>query len=1077
MFYKNYFVLLKNNKAASLLEVIISMVIVGVTAATLLKLQSIQSHLSKKNKLLVESRPNTKLLMLKAKKLVSDVRSETHAAGEKINNQGVCSFATTQATSAGVAQINFQFTEQKIAEVFSPARWRSVIWDQRHKREEYKLYNKGPKCPNTAFTKCYSYKKDKDLIYQVKIKPLLLKINQSNYVDLPVYKNWRSSKIDFKTVFFKIAVTPFSKPSSGESKQYRTVNSLFWAGDVPYCSKFVSDWIWEKKKWVYYKNRQHLKLYISGTGVSTKNAIYNTSVFNDNKQKNPLEIRFSKSIVQAGDIQDGLIVVNPSLNISASMIKEKYSCVQASQSQVSVSPNNTTISTINLSLTYTKYSNRPSKIWPKFKQSFSFRKGTIFTTTRRPSGFRKKYFSISSYPHISINSGGTSTPYVKTRNGFFYEAEYDNLGDKTLKGYCKANNSFLGSGCAIFYNPKKPFFLSEGLVNIALHFLKHKKTDAAVRHCYFGGAVKTYDLVITAHDPNTKRPIFTSKALQNPYMGCTICYMKNCKRLGRNTFGPMYNPYQQIKKDLPLEPLDAALPECSNYSSSFRFGRRGWFTEEPVFSFYEMLFKKGTVNVDNKKCLSYSPSNSFSSTGVLTQSSCTSRKNPLCAAFGGRYRGKKRGTFNQANKICYDLGKETVTSSKLTDLARSTDGYVTPKTRLPSLVTNLSQTGLFLFTPNFLNYTELKNANNNLSFSDFINRNNTKYQFSTTETVGDFFLPYQTLNKKSGAETGTGNYPQYWAHSILEFKDSRGSSYPAFYWKSTPGSAAGKFQVKVFSQTLASKLSWIRSTFRSNYKAGLLINHIKGKGLLWGNPVQNRSFAFLCWRQRVTGQYTLFRSDSRQRRPGKSSANKSKKWTDGQKICQDRGGQFFPLFTGRQWTRALHLAGTHSSDYVFPDPDTEVKPLWVAFSKSYNKINLYNADNASAFKPHSVIRSMPIFKFERGSSGKNTQPGKFRYSSGRWSVADTRSDYYFYRKNNNDAEVKNALPYLLHNNQTSSAVSVSLLNTWLMKIYLFYSMFNSISGNIKPQYNNKVIEFFPTDRPVTPLPATPPATP
>lgn len=1065
--------MLKNNKAASLLEVIMSVVIVGFTAATLLQLQSVQNHLSKKNQLLVDAKPNTKLLMLRVKNLISEVQSEAvDSVGSIVNDKGVCAFIDTQASSPGVAQINFKFTQSKIDSVFSASRWRQAIGSA------YKLYTKGAQCRGTNFTKCYVSKKDKDLIYQIKIKPLLLKIKDSNYLDLKIQSKTAPSVIDFKTVFFKIKVTPFSLSSSGIKKKYRTVSSLLWSGDIPYCSKFFGG--------IY------LKLYISGTGIATKNAIYNTSIFDDTGDKNPLEIIFSESVIQAGSTKDGLLVVNPNLNISTSMIKEKYSCVSLSGNQVAVPPKETTISSIRLSLKYIKQANTPSKILLKFDQSFAFVRAGVLTNKLTDVQFdRKKRMasSISAYPHFSINLGGANIPYVKASDGFFYEAEYDNRGDKTLMGYCpkrqNINANFSGIGCKILLRSSKPFFLSAGLVNINLVFLQHANSNSALSHCFSGGPVQTYKLTINSHHPITKQLLFTSKAQKNPYMGCTICYMKNCKRLGLKTFGPMYNSFQQVKPDLPLEPLDSALPECSNYTSVFKKSSEN----KPIFSFYEMLFKKGILT-NPEKCLSYTPSSNFSTTGTLSEASCSEPKYPLCSAFGGRYRGRELSPFAQSSNTCYQLGKETVNRTSITQLINSTNGSCNGSTNsncpLPTSVTNLSQAGLFLFTPNFLTYSESRSATGVLSFSEFIQRNKNKYQFSTAESVDDVFLPYQTINKKSGEEVGKeSSYPKYWAHSILKFQDKTGWANPVFYWKASETSI-GQFQVKTFSNRLGQKRSTIRWNERksaSGERAGLLINSIRGKGLLWGNPVQTLSFAFLCWKQESVGQYSLFRSDEVNRRLNKSSNAKSTNWSDGERVCQDRGGQFFPLFTGRQWVEALHLAGKHSENYTFPDPDSvTLKPLWLAFSKKNNNINLYdtNVSGFDAFKAHSVIKSMPTFSFTSDGSGGNSENGKFKYNPiniPKWSLFTESSAYYFYKKNTNDADVKNASPYLLYSNKPSlnSVVSVSLLNTWLMKIYLFYAMFNPFTGEVKLQYKNRGIEFFATaNNSNTPSESSPP---
>ena len=66
---------------------------------------------------------------------------------------------------------------------------------------------------------------------------------------------------------------------------------------------------------------------------------------------------------------------------------------------------------------------------------------------------------------------------------------------------------------------------------------------------------------------------------ENNKVGCTVCYMKACHRIGVGTFGPISDSnmpalssniqgVQQVIQGLPDEPLDAQLPECHVNDSS-----------------------------------------------------------------------------------------------------------------------------------------------------------------------------------------------------------------------------------------------------------------------------------------------------------------------------------------------------------------------------------------------------------------------------------------------------------------------------------------------------------------------------
>ncbi|MBQ49862.1 MAG: hypothetical protein CMP10_20945 [Zetaproteobacteria bacterium] len=338
---------------------------------------------------------------------------------------------------------------------------------------------------------------------------------------------------------------------------------------------------------------------------------------------------------------------------------------------------------------------------------------------------------------------------------------------------------------------------------------------------------------------------------------CTACYMKNCANIGLGTFGPMF--------EQPYQPVDSGTPEC-------------WVNEQkPSQNWYN----KGSFRLSGNTNTFSGIMGSLSGNKMVFEDGDKDNELPVLCYNWGKFRlarklqgsnwALRRGSFNQANKICFDMAEENI---NVQDLAGALpQGSPVP----PAQYKNLANQGLFIGP----------------QYSDDV-RNLKQWMESKQISLSTKFWVAFVGYSEPGAENQILAQPPFISKAVTDEKF-------AIYHNDRGFLAAGIIEQKLRFEDSPDK-----------YDGALLLYHgLKYKGVVRASESQEK-YPFLCKNK----QGKLYISEEKSKNPGYGSA-----------ICK---GNFenAMLTTPRQWLDALYLVNKNQDNMPFPDKSVG-EPVWV----------------------------------------------------------------------------------------------------------------------------------------------------
>lgn len=372
------------------------------------------------------------------------------------------------------------------------------------------------------------------------------------------------------------------------------------------------------------------------------------------------------------------------------------------------------------------------------------------------------------------------------------------------------------------------------------------------------------------------------RALQVAYegerLGCTVCYMKACRRLGIDTFGPL-NPTTALAIEQPQEPLDGVVPECALNEGN---------EVDQMDPFHSIPGAPG-------QCIKARVNgNSFE----YQAANCGQTLPALCFGFGkhlvakdissGNYDGVG-GDAVSASRRCYQMGRERMALSpdrirlSLTTNISPSDSagvaWAQGAAGSPGSLENILQG---LRDPNAYDY--VNNAKSGLFLapqSAFQVSIATRYMNSNQQSVGEFWVG---LMKDTAGETV----------AQIPFAGSQ------------PGVARESAAYYFLPNGIPRLTTFADHPFGSG-GALVLAHHIRWRGAIAASPSQGQALRFVC--RSTSAPYRFF-----------VTSNGATQASLGPTVCGQSGGLFLPPTTPLQWAAVLQMIAPNHSNYPFPDP-------------------------------------------------------------------------------------------------------------------------------------------------------------
>lgn len=380
----------------------------------------------------------------------------------------------------------------------------------------------------------------------------------------------------------------------------------------------------------------------------------------------------------------------------------------------------------------------------------------------------------------------------------------------------------------------------------------------------------------------------------NDPIACTSCHMKNCDRFGLGTFGPI--------DETPTEPLDSRVPECVMH--------------ETMVMASQSELQGGTRNLgaaNANKCIAYKLKKNSGDDFDYVAEDCNKNFRVMCFNFGKHFLARETketvlgpvmSTFNNANNICFNTGREIVQKDSMQELFLQ-QGNDTDQVSLNFLSSSPTN------TINFVNLSQQG------SFLHPIGANQRK-------TLREF-----SLTKRG--ESLTDKF--FWVNLRT---DSDG-----FVYAPAPRvPAAAKETQNKWSLTFSSAGTLYASELDENItdlpsgNAAVLFNDIRFQGIYFTNPEkpygESGKLRFLC----MIGDNV------------KVSSKRGTNQNEGQDICRELGGDFLPPVTTAKWIKALHLVHPLQANSTLPssgfNQETKHDPVWVALKGSATSTSVYS---------------------------------------------------------------------------------------------------------------------------------------
>ena len=425
---------------------------------------------------------------------------------------------------------------------------------------------------------------------------------------------------------------------------------------------------------------------------------------------------------------------------------------------------------------------------------------------------------------------------------------------------------------------------------------------------------------------------------------CTVCYTKACHRYGLGTFGPFRQEFSgeewdkfwehlektssqpdkrlnlsrtNILRELPLEPLDSQLPECTVQQNTAP-------QNSIALSNPDSDKKCVAINIETTKGLTNFANPEYTAT------SCKQLLPVLCFV-GGQYRPAikvdpndplksaevVKTNFKGAQKACMEMGQEIGKVYDLGILAlRQWYGTITIDR---SSNRNIQQMAEDTVTPFLKKGTSL--ANGFLANPETVQQ----YDFINNATRGMFLAPptgYKQVNltNKINTEILSATAAKNGKMWLAIERDNGGfvmASPP--YADLTKNHPYALYFGKVLGNPIITFLKDKTTQLNSNGSYLALAHNIRWKGLYQEN--KNTSLPFLCKKE---GQFFVTPTTAKAAIVTGSGDNENTK--AGHTACQKIGSQFVPPISSMEWAQALLALNSHDPHLPFPDPLSDPKP-------------------------------------------------------------------------------------------------------------------------------------------------------
>jgi hypothetical protein len=387
----------------------------------------------------------------------------------------------------------------------------------------------------------------------------------------------------------------------------------------------------------------------------------------------------------------------------------------------------------------------------------------------------------------------------------------------------------------------------------------------------------------------------TSKAETPIQVGCKACYMKSCNRFGVEVFGPM--------SAQPPEPLDGVVPECASQDS----GERSRQVYLPA-----QLSQK-----DANRCVSFKMNGS---TPVLRLRDCSERLPVMCFAFGRFMPARELSkpgqfifpevAFGEAQRLCYEQGRENGLREDIVGMFRTntvpnlavelaTLGRMIGSGKSAYDIVNVSNQGLFIAPQSARQWNQLVAGQTNPQAV----YNDTRYPAIAGK---EFWIALRTTSSGHPA-------PEI---PVSQSKIVNRENY-GIYWEPNGRPKVTEFRNPPLSDAVSSGTG-----------VGVLLSHIKHRGLAFASPSSTVQRPVICRRSGSNSDFYVFRTAT-------TSSNAAQ-------VCRGSGGVFAAPTTPLGWAQAIRLLAQNASPnldhplYPFPQPTnatgTPLSPLaaWVA---------------------------------------------------------------------------------------------------------------------------------------------------
>ena len=783
--------------------------------------------------------------------------------------EGLCAYMVTAGSSGGVSNIYLNI----------PAKDGSLskAWDATASNSNWSLLkdvaDEAP-CSGASsdFNKCFIHKvyqgnvtdpQTKQVTYSqkvmgsIKIIPQYLdEKREQGFLFQDLKDSQRGQNLDVKRVSFRIVakVTTYSADGSGAGVT-NDYETLIWGADAGVCDK----------------NGYKLAPSGSGQGDPKGKTIYNDTAFTPEGDK-VFTGTWEKRQIQAGTLEGGLIRTDSKSNIEMACNETRFTCTNEDYSKRQFASN----IEANLALVY---------------------------NDKNKQGIRDG--SVVAVPWLEFRDLASNNETIKVSGKDF------NLRlDETAFVFNDKDG--------LYYTPdlKNQMRVTGGSHQLFM-YANNDTTKVCSTFCSADDAAYRPSLHYKLPAFKNGKKVFEEEIPSTAELGCTVCYMKDCKRYGLKTFGPLKGSGRIIQPD---EPLDGTIPECAIKSDS---------------DVNALVLKLDSyTSTGEGSCISGKVESKANGAFSYQRQNCTSSLPVMCFAYGKftlaenkAISGSAHDSIPQslASSRCYQMGKEKLSKKNLNGLVDQS---------YPNDSSTASQVkAVISAVPGNDDVTIVNNAVQGI----FLAPQSERQRVYAAEWIAEKHASVMGNRFWLGLRADSMGNPYSeipWIQSISDTENKLENQFSIFFNTSSPS------QISVLRHEKGLKdLNIVAPTGAG---AGALISHhVRYKGVIPVKAEQSAEFSFIC--RKKAAPYTFF-----------VSSEKNSKQSAGPDVCLRAQGWFLPPVTPLQWAKVFHLVKENHFNYSFPDPEGAVGFAWIALtgdgSKRTESWNVYSGGEMGQFQ-------------------------------------------------------------------------------------------------------------------------------